>query len=389
MLMLSMVLVAFGLAACGGAEDEPAEGEAEPPATDSSDDGRDEADGEAAEDDEQSSDRADDADPDPERDEDAADERDEGSDGEEAAAGNELPDPAEVEANELGHVPVLMYHGIVEEPADEWQMTPEAFREELEFLHEHGYHPIRTVDLVRGEIDIPAGRSPVVLTFDDTLPTQFDRTDDGEVDPESAVGIMLDFGEEHPEFPAVGSFYVTDKRFDDPEQGQEMFAELHELGFEVGNHTIGHQNLGTVDSEEVQRQLALGAEQIREVVPGGDVATMSLPLGVWPEERELARTGAHDGIEYEHEGILLVGSDPAPSPFAEDFDPLGIPRILAQRGADGPDASFMSEHWLEWLEEEPGRKYVSDGDPETISFPEDDAERLDPEHADRANPYEP
>lgn len=299
----------------------------------------------------------------------------------------EPPDPAEVGANELGRVPVLMYHGVVDEPATDWQVSPEEFRAELAFLREHDYHPVRAVDLARGELDVPAGKSPVVLTFDDTLPSQFAYDDSGEVEPDTAVGIMLDFADEHPDFPAVGTFFVTDNLFKDPERGHEMLAHLHELGFELGNHTVGHANLGSLDVDGVRRQLALGAELIRETVPAAEVATLSLPLGRWPDDREAAYSGSHDGASYDHDGVLLVGSHPADSPFHADFDARAIPRIRAQRGWDGGDPDFMSGYWLPQMESDAVDKYVSDGDPDTISFPTDVSDTLDPAHADRANPY--
>lgn len=297
------------------------------------------------------------------------------------------PDPAEVGANELGDVPVLMFHGIVDEPADEWQMTPDQLRSQLESLHEQGYYPIRTIDLVRGEIDIPAGRSPVVFTFDDTLPSQFSYTDDGEIDPETAVGILLDFAEANPDFPAVGSFYVTDNLFKDPQRGTDMLADLHELGFEIGNHTVGHANLSELSADEARRQLALGAQLIRDAVPDAEVATLSLPLGRWPADREVAHAGSHDGIDYSHEGVLLVGAHPSPSPFADDFEALAIPRIIAQPGWDGGEPDFMSGFWLDRLNSTDSA-YVSDGNPETISFPADLADGLAGAHADVANPYD-
>lgn len=324
-----------------------------------------------------------------------------GADGADGAAGSgpageaeqsgdgadELPDPADVGANELGRVPVLMYHGVVEEPVTDWQVSPEEFRAEIAFLREHDYHPVRAVDLARGEMDVPAGKSPVVLTFDDTLPSQFAYDDSGEVEPDTAVGIMLDFADEHPDFPAVGTFFVTDNLFKDPDRGRDMLAHLHDLGFELGNHTVGHANLGSLNVDGVRRQLALGAELIRETVPDAEVATLSLPLGRWPDDREAAYSGSHDGASYDHDGVLLVGSHPADSPFHADFDARAIPRIRAQRGWDGGDPDFMSEYWLQRLETEAVHKYVSDGDPDTISFPTDVSDTLDPAHADRANPY--
>jgi peptidoglycan/xylan/chitin deacetylase (PgdA/CDA1 family) len=301
-------------------------------------------------------------------------------------------DPAEVDANELGEVPVLMYHRLLDDGGGRMDLTPEEFLSELEYLYDNDYRPIRTDQLVAGEIDVPAGTTPVVLTFDDSTREQFGYTDDGEIDPDSAVGILLEFADQHDDFDATGSFYVLGSLFGvSDERGAEKLAHLHELGFEIGNHTLTHERLDHLDAQGVQRELAAGAENIRDAVPDAEVTTMSLPLGLWPDDRELAVRGSHDGADYEHDGILLVGSNPAPSPFHADFDGHAIPRILSKPpmtwDADDPEELMTSGYWFDVLEQRPERRYISDGDPSTISFPDDLAEGLAEEHADRANPY--
>src|SRR5690606_25844681 len=80
-------------------------------------------------------------------------------------------DPAQVQANELGRIPVLMYHRIVPTTESVYDRTPDDFRAELERLAREDYVPITTAELAAGRIDIPAGKHPVVLTFDDGDPT--------------------------------------------------------------------------------------------------------------------------------------------------------------------------------------------------------------------------
>ncbi|MFZ1118021.1 MAG: hypothetical protein WAN44_19575 [Propionibacteriaceae bacterium] len=46
-------------------------------------------------------------------------------------------------------------------------MTPAAFRAQVRRLLHSGYRPIDARDLARGRVDVPAGMTPVVLTFDD------------------------------------------------------------------------------------------------------------------------------------------------------------------------------------------------------------------------------
>ena len=92
-------------------------------------------------------------------------------------------------ANEMGQVLVLMYHHFDTEEA-EWTRTPENFRNDIALLKAENYYPINVRDLAAGNIDIPAGKTPVVLTFDDSSPGQYRILDDGTLDPDCAVGIM-------------------------------------------------------------------------------------------------------------------------------------------------------------------------------------------------------
>jgi peptidoglycan/xylan/chitin deacetylase (PgdA/CDA1 family) len=296
---------------------------------------------------------------------------------------------AEVAANELGQVPVLMYHRLLEDGGGDYDNTPEQFEGELRRLHGEGYVAITTAELVDGHIDLPAGTSPVVLTFDDSTREQFTLTDDGEVDPDTAVGIMLRLEDELEGFRAAGSFYVLGSLFGaSEERGTELLRELHDLGFEIGNHTAGHENLGQLDAAGVQAALAGGVANIEDAVPGAEVRTLSYPFGIRPQDPDLVAEGEHDGVSYTHEAGLLVGSGPAPSPHDVEFDPLAVPRIRSQPDVD-PDAEpdFGSGYWLDVLADAPERRYVSDGDPDTIAFPEELAGQLADDRADRALPY--
>src|SRR3989442_10942569 len=91
--------------------------------------------------------------------------------------------------NELGRVMILEYHKI-DSPEQRWTRTPENFRRDLERLHARGYRLIALNDLLDGRIAVPAGTTPVVLTFDDSSPGQFRYVEENtavEIDPKSAV----------------------------------------------------------------------------------------------------------------------------------------------------------------------------------------------------------
>lgn len=289
------------------------------------------------------------------------------------------PDPAAVAANELGSVPVLMYHQITPHPAGEYDQTPGEFRDELERLYREGYRPVTAAQYIAGEIELPAGTHPVVLTFDDSTRSQLAFTDTGDVVPDSAAGILAEFGARYPDFRPVATFYVNNEPFGgDPRALPWLAAHGHE----IGAHTADHANLASLDADGVQRELVRNVRAVTDAAPGVTMRTMALPLGIHPRDRALAAAGSWDGTAYRFDAVMLVGSNPAPAPFAT-VDPGGVPRIRSGRGT----VAFDSAHWLDWLAAHPDQRYTADGDPTRVSFPRHLAGELDPRWADRAHPY--
>ncbi len=295
-------------------------------------------------------------------------------------------DPASVKANELGVVPVLMYHRLTPTPKAEYDRTPDDFRAELLRLYDSGYRPVHARELVAGTIDLPAGMSPVVLTFDDSTVSQYRLAPDGTVVPDTAVGILLEFSAAHPDFRPAATLYVNGNPFE-ARAGTAELKDLVERGFELGAHTLTHQNLARTDAENVQKELVEGLRVITRAIPDLKVTTMALPFGGAPVERELAHTGAWDGQSYTFDGIFLVGAEPAPSPFSAAFDPLRIPRIRSAGLDAGGKANFGSAFWLDSLDKRPERRYVSDGNVEQVSFPRAEQAKLGAGAAGMANPY--
>lgn len=285
-------------------------------------------------------------------------------------------------ANELGEIPVIMYHQIRADGGGDYDLTPSEFRAELQLLYRQGYRPIRAVDLVRGKLDVPAGKTPVVLTFDDSTKEQLAYDADGQIKPDTAIGIMLDFARTHPDFKPAGTFYVNREPFAGVAEGPEMLRWLARNGFELGNHTHDHIPFNQKDATGVQQALILGRRIIKQAVPSAQVVTLALPLGVEPAPPRLAVVGRWGGESYRHEGVLFVGAGPSPSPFSKAFEPSGIPRIRTGpwRGED----DYSSGFWLRILKQNPDRRYVSDGDPAKITFPARVAGELAPRFRSKA-----
>jgi len=123
-----------------------------------------------------------------------------------------------------------------------------------------------------------------------------------------------------------------------------------------------------------------------DLLPGYKPTTMALPLGALPTPSSLAAKGRWDGQAYSFAGVFLAGAEPAPSPFSTKWNPMQIPRIRSNPNWNGT-RDFTAGMWLDLLERNPGLRYVSDGDPQTISFPRGLASELAPAFRDRAKPY--
>lgn len=279
------------------------------------------------------------------------------------------PAPEEVRANELGDVPVLMYHRITPDPSGVYERTPHDFRAELQRLADEDYVPVTATQFATGDIDIPAGKHPVVLTFDDGASSQFALDPAGEPVQGTAVSILLDVAERNPGFDPRATFYVFNPPFEEP-TGKRSLTWLHEHGFEIGNHTANHPNLGQISAPEAQHEIAEMHRNIRDAVPRAQVRSLALPMGMHPDDERLAAAGSADGVDYRYDSVMLVGSNPSSAPHAADFDPENIPRIRSQ-GPDGEDADYGSTAWLDNLAGDPDSRYTSDGDPNRISAPHD------------------
>jgi peptidoglycan/xylan/chitin deacetylase (PgdA/CDA1 family) len=258
---------------------------------------------------------------------------------------------------------VLEYH-LIREPEGRWQRTPANFRADMERLHAGGYIPANSIDLTLGLPEVPAGRKPVVLTFDDSDISQFRYLADGSLDPDSAVGILVEMHQAYAgDWPLKGTFYVL-QDVDAPERilfGQEDYQDqklqwLVDQGFEVGSHTISHFDLAAGSAEQVQWQLAVSQWQLEARLPGYDVRSLSLPFGNYPLDEALVAQGVWAGQAYTYASAVMVAGGAGVSPHSSEFDPYHVPRVQALQSE--------LDYWLDYFAQNPQFYYVSAG-PET------------------------
>src|SRR5688572_3924116 len=210
-------------------------------------------------------------------------------------------------ANEMGKIMVVEYHLIGEKNAL-YERERNAFRQDLQTLYDRGYRPVTMSEVFDKKIDLPAGLSPVVFTFDDASPSQFkyiEKNGQLEIDPNSGIGIWLDFAKKHPDWPnkavwclmsgaAAGRSFFGDKGIEGQktEWRHRKVKYLADQGHELCNHTLWHMQLSKYPDADVQEQIARLQLAVDSAVPGYKIRTIALPQGLWPKNRELAWRGS-------------------------------------------------------------------------------------------------
>jgi peptidoglycan/xylan/chitin deacetylase (PgdA/CDA1 family) len=295
--------------------------------------------------------------------------------------------------NEAGAIMVIMYHRfLADEPNNDLNRQPASFRKDIETLHAKGYFPVNASDLVENNMDVPAGKTPVVLTFDDALPSQFKVTiKDGKpsIDPNCAVGILETFSKNNKDWPLRATFFVLPKEgrntepFGQSEYVADKFDYLVTHGYEIGNHTSTHDSMRGKSAKEVQWELATAKKDI-EAVSNNKAAmqVFALPYGQLPRAdaaRKALLSGSSGGTSYQHKAVFLAAWRPVLSPLTKNdrkwtdgghlspFDVHGLERVKPD--ARNPNTPGTLEYWLKYFDKNPSLRYVSDGDLTVAAIP--------------------
>jgi hypothetical protein len=184
------------------------------------------------------------------------------------------------------------------------------------------------------------------------------------------VGVIQEVARKFPSFRPVATFWINREPFGlrDRESQAAAVRWLVDHGYEVANHTWSHSNLRALKRKKVSEQI-VRIERLLKKLGAPPSITMALPYGSMPRPKKAARSGAWDGTKYDFAGVFLAGAEPSLSPYAKNFDRGAIQRIQSN-GKKGECRKWCSQYWLEWLHKHPGERYVSDGDPDRISIPE-------------------
>ena len=298
-------------------------------------------------------------------------------------------DYATLKVNELGDVPIMMYHGIHNitdnkytggnVDYDGYQRTADAFRGDLEFYYTSGYRMVRLIDYVNGIIDVEAGLSPLVITFDDGLVNAIKVTgldEDGEIiiDPNSAVGILESFKKKYPDYNVTATFFVNGGLFRQYSYNEKILNWLVDHGYDIGNHSYSHADFTTISKEESVQEIGSMYNLLDKYIPGKYVNIVAMPYGSpyrkTHDNFPALLKGNYNGKYYETISTLMVGWEAEVSPFSKSFDREMLKRI---RAYDNNGKEFDIEMNFKRLK---NNRYISDGDKDTVTVPKSKKDRL-------------
>ncbi|MGO9221933.1 MAG: polysaccharide deacetylase family protein [Streptosporangiaceae bacterium] len=215
-------------------------------------------------------------------------------------------------------VPVLMYHEIApaSETTSRLAVTPEAFAEQIAYLHNAGFETVtaaRLAEIMAGQAGRLPGRA-VVLTFDDGF-EDFHRR---------AMPVLDEYGYTATVFVTTG--WVQDAGRDAAGRrparmlSWSQVAEAAGAGVEVGAHSWRHPQLDQLPGAVLREELYASKAQLEDRL-GRPVPGLAYPF-VYSSAR-VRRVAGEAGHQY-----ACAVSNALPAPAA---DLLALPRLTVRR----------------------------------------------------------
>ena len=232
-----------------------------------------------------------------------------------------------------GRLTVLAYHQVKEPANDGSSVTTAAFREQMRYLRQR-YEVVRLEDGVKRLAQARTAERLVSITFDD-----------GYLDNATAAApIMHTVGLTATFFVSTDMIGSTQpfphdlerRRAPQPHMTWDDLRHLVTLGFDIGSHTCSHADMGTIPSEQAQRELRLSKERL-EAELHQPVRLFAFPYGgrrnMRPETIDAARR------EYDVCCSAYGGHNTTP------VDPANIRRIVISSGVSFLAFRALLEGW--------------------------------------------
>jgi hypothetical protein len=266
---------------------------------------------------------------------------------------------------DLPIAPIVMYHRFIPSGtgSEKYKVSLSDLDRHLQGFYDAGYSLVALEDWLRGDINLPEGRRPLIITIDDLFyADQIFLDDEGQAAPYSGIGRIWQFSQEHPDFDfhlalfynmgdkgyanryVNGNFYIESGW---QEERAKAIAWCIENGALPYNHFYNHPNLSLLTPDQILWQLEENEAALREalsLVGKLDLAErpdniLALPYVIWPE------TDAGKQVLFDYQSpegksvsAILEANDgahvrPILPPFAKSFDPHHVKRLNAVQEA--------------------------------------------------------
>jgi hypothetical protein len=257
-------------------------------------------------------------------------------------------------------VPILLYHRFLPDTYAKSYPTKTVFRDfhsELQSLFDNGYSLVSLQDWINGDLQVPAGRRPIIITLDDAFfADQIYLENNGQPSLNSGLGVLWEFSQQHPDFGFAASLFANmgDKVYGNIQKGNwyengpgwedslaKVIAWCIQHNVMPYNHMYNHPRLDLTLTEQIPWELEKNDQSMRtflkringlDLVKGVD-NIVALPYGAWP----LSKGGKAAILKYKNpEGVPLqavleagyyYNAEYLQPPYSSAYNPWHIPRI--------------------------------------------------------------
>ncbi len=172
-------------------------------------------------------------------------------------------------------IPILMYHDL-SNVNNKWCLSLEKFKQQMFWLKENGYKAITLAGLeLLLRTNLSSQQKYVVLTFDDARKSVF----------KEAFPLLKELGFVATIF--VVPNWINGKKIPSEESYSsfmtwEELKQLKDAGFEIGSHSLSHQDLTQLNEMDLEQELSL-SKQFLEQELSVKVASFAYPFGKFSE----------------------------------------------------------------------------------------------------------
>lgn len=165
-------------------------------------------------------------------------------------------------------IPVLYYHSVDENAANEVTITPEKLKEQLNYINNNNYVTVTMTELYDHiENNKPIPEKSILITFDDGYMNNYTEAFPmlKELNMTATifcVGNSLD-----------GSYYLS----------EEAIKEMSDYGIDIESHTVNHLHLDTMSYDEQLLELK-NSKNILEKITGKEVLSLAYPFGDYNDD---------------------------------------------------------------------------------------------------------